>query len=756
MEGSEKLGVGMVPLPPLNGLQNDFSRMGGDTNLTQEPAPPLLLRTLESEMVNQGSFQQEVRQNRQIGHHDDSSKGFVMRNSVHPRTNVAAGMGRVGNFAAMPSTNANGTARNESIDHAFPMNTFPNAVDHSNTAVEGSVFNDHNHPHALLPPLEVSPKQTNAASVTVTCLQTVMEQLSKVLQFSQNRQQLMDLSLNSSDPADMMELCQQSFQAIINQVNQTQQSVRNALNMIQQEERQQQQQQQIGDKGFVSFPTAPFRQYPNGFPPHTHAIHPSQQRRPIIAHNNHAASGSLDRRNSDATTNNNDDRGIQPVHDSTDEVQTGVKSPGQAHPKKRRPTISAQLAGYKRRKEPPLPQVPPPDDNAKQYTKQQAMDILVNSGAGDTPTDRNRLIGDWIARNLVPVTAHTTMNKYVRQFRESGGVVDQEWERVDDVDEHGIPQTTRVPEPANKVEYTRREAIQILMQLNKEKKISPRDRNLIITSWIAQRKIPVKSINVVERNIQQAENDGLESIQEHWGRWGDTQHEKRVKKMKTVEERRKRIKAASANRNQGEINDTSLLKATTSKKESSSAVPHLNIPPHPAPLYGNEYTKLEAVGILQKIADTQDRTNIIWKWIHSKQIPITHPNSMARILRDAKNGTLKNIDWRESSSHATLPWTPDPRNGSMYSKAEMIDILSKMNSSDRNKVVRVWVHEKKVPYTSSLSANHAVIKAIREQYETEALSKGENPKKRVNASIAATGPARKKKKRGDDEANNTT
>jgi hypothetical protein len=158
-----------------------------------------------------------------------------------------------------------------------------------------------------------------------------------------------------------------------------------------------------------------------------------------------------------------------------------------------------------------------------------------------------------------------------------------------------------------------------------------------------------------------------------------------------------------------------------------------------------------SVSILQRLSNVQDRNNIIWKWVHEKKIPITHPNSMNRILREAKNGTLKNMDWRrESTVQANFPWTPEPRSGSMYTKGEMITILSKMCSSDRNKLVRRWVHEKKIPFTSSLAANNAVIKAIRGQKQEEEASsvKGVDIPKRMNSqsAIAATGPPRKKQK----------
>jgi hypothetical protein len=82
----------------------------------------------------------------------------------------------------------------------------------------------------------------------------------------------------------------------------------------------------------------------------------------------------------------------------------------------------------------------------------------------------------------------------------------------------------------------------------------------------------------------------------------------------------------------------------------------------------------------------------------------------------------------------------------MYTKAEMIDILSQMNTNDRNKLVRQWVFDKKVPYTSALSANHAVVKAMKEQQRAEALAKGLEPPKRINAAAPVPPPKNPRKR----------
>ncbi|KAL3907899.1 MAG: hypothetical protein SGILL_008684 [Bacillariaceae sp.] len=352
------------------------------------------------------------------------------------------------------------------------------------------------------------------------------------------------------------------------------------------------------------------------------------------------------------------------------------------------------------------------------------------------------------------------MNKYLRDFRDSSnGIVTQEWERVDDIDpQNGISKRLKVPEPVNGVEYTRREAMRILMDISKEKKGKARDRNMVVTSWMAQGKIPLKSLSAVDRSIQQAEKDGIESIQEHWGRWGDTQHQKRKKKAETLAARNEKRKRATNSTSANENDESSNAKQSKKKKITKAAPAAVVLPPHPPPIYGNEYTKLEAVSILQKIPNAHDRNLLVTDWIARKLVPISHPNSLLRILREAKKNTLRNLDWRDGASAKTsMPWTPAPRNGSStYSKQEMIDILSKMNATDRNKMVRKWVHDKMIPYTSALSANNAVMKAIREQQQKQqvsaaALGNGEN---RINttttcatSAIAATGSSSRKKRK---------
>lgn len=770
MEGGGKHDAASLPVLDQNTRQRI---VGAAPSQYQEQGQSIMVQMLGNISLNHGNTGQET----ELRHHSGNAFGIVPNQHVAGGNQAGMNAGRMSAAAApagMHLINTSVDTRRELIDSTFPMGTFPDNVTNNNAAA-GRSFNMINNSQV---PQGMYSQQTQqnqdasstASTLTTNCLHLVLEQLNKISKFSESRQQLMSNGslLQGTNPADLVHIFHQSFQAIINQVNQTQQSVRNMLNTIQEQEMQQPQQQQMQQDqhqemagGPVPFPHPPqeqhrsHRQRENQVAFLTENLQESQRTTRQMAHNIPAANGTEALTNINELYGNNSGSNIRPSLASNGGTITSPPTQSPAKPRKLKALGTASTSsGYKRRKERPLPPVPPPDNNAKQYTKQQAMEILVNSGAGENPKDRNRLIGDWIARNLVPVTAHTTMNKYVRQFRDSGGVIDQEWERVDDFDEHGISKRIHIPEPTNQREYTRREAIQILMQISQDQNASTRDRNSIISSWIAQGKIPVKSLSAVERNVQQAEKDGIDSIQEHWGRWGDTQHEKREKKAKALAERRERMTALSANLSSGGNSDTGVQNnGKKRKKKTAPTPPTVDLPPYPPPLYGNEYTKLEAVSILQKIPDTQDRNNVIWRWIHEKQIPITHPNSMSRILRDAKNGTLKNMDWRESSSNATLPWTPDPRFGSMFSKSEMIDILSKMNPSDRNKLVRLWVHEKKVPYTSAQSANNAVIKAIREQQEAEALAHGEEAPKRINAAIAATGPPRKKQKRSSSRMN---
>jgi hypothetical protein len=73
------------------------------------------------------------------------------------------------------------------------------------------------------------------------------------------------------------------------------------------------------------------------------------------------------------------------------------------------------------------------------------MDILVKSGSGDRPKDRNRLVADWMGRNVVHVTAPVTMNKYVRQIREVEASLIKSGS---DVAKHGIFKSIHIPEPS--------------------------------------------------------------------------------------------------------------------------------------------------------------------------------------------------------------------------------------------------------------------------------------------------------------------
>jgi hypothetical protein len=597
-------------------------------------------------------------------------------------------------------------------------------------------------PHQQPPP--PPPLQRTATTTTTNMLTNVMDKVHATFQFTASRIQLLHLSENSNDePASSegtVELCRQGFQAIMQQLAQTQQSLGHVLETLQQ---QQQQQQPIS----FSLSSQARRQQHNAHPKGD--TQPAEMaNRCVHTKNKESLTESVDAASAGSTDEKSKGQ-QQPQGKSGDITVTAAKPKPRTESKqstKSSTTASTHLNGYKRRAERPLPDVPPPDGNAKQYTKRQAMHILVTSGAGDHPKDRNRLIADWIARKLVPVTAHTTMNRYVRDFRDNNCVVEQEWERVDD-DPNGISRRLNVPEPSNGVEYTRREAVQILMGISTEKG-KARHRNMITTSWIAQGKIPLKSLSAVERSVQLAEKDGIDAIPEQWGRWGNVQHEKRMKRAQILAARREDKKPSfNGTANQSDNDD-----GNARKKKRKVSTNSVSLPPYPPPIHGKEYTKLEAIRILQKIPTTQDRNNVIWKWIHEKRIPISHPNSMTRILREAKNDTLRNLDWRDGTTvKSNLPWTPPPRNGEAYTKAEMIDILSKMNATGRNKLVRLWVHDKKIPYTSTLAANHAVIKAIQEQQETIGpLGSGEDNRMNTSA-IAPTGPSRKKRKRKDDE-----
>ncbi len=260
--------------------------------------------------------------------------------------------------------------------------------------------------------------------------------------------------------------------------------------------------------------------------------------------------------------------------------------------------------------------------------------------------DRTNLINHWIATKLIPVTTPITINKYLRDYKR--GTWKPDWETD--------PILGEIPPPQDGMAYQRQEACRILLPLE------PKQRVKLVSQWMASKKIPVKSMSAVERTLKKATQEGIDGIPIQWGRWGESKH-----------------------------NDDAY------------------IPPHPPPRHNDEYTKLEAISILQKMTPA-DRNIVLWKWIGQKQIPIRHPNSMVRILRDAQLGRTFSLDWKGSSGPCYMP---QPRNGTTYEKMEFIGLVSKLSSKERNELIRQWVHQGKIPYTCPLSANAAVMKYIK-------------------------------------------
>jgi hypothetical protein len=281
-----------------------------------------------------------------------------------------------------------------------------------------------------------------------------------------------------------------------------------------------------------------------------------------------------------------------------------------------------------------------------------------------TKKERNKTILVWIYEKTIPIESPIQMNKIVREARENKPM-NMEWREGDTKD--ALPS---FPPPENRTEYTKREAIDILL------KMKTRERNKTITFWIAEKKIPVVCQGTVITALKQAESDPS-SITE-WVRWG---------------------------------------KSKVDDNEEST-------PSFPPPSNDKEYTKLEAINVLSKMTAI-DRNTAIGIWIREKKIPIAHPLSMLRILREARsNKPMKSINWRQDD---TIPWSPPPANGKQYEKQEIIDILIQMKPRDRSKLISLWVNEKKIKYKSPATVGNLVRQAIKQNSTANAEQRSKSP-----------------------------
>ena len=334
---------------------------------------------------------------------------------------------------------------------------------------------------------------------------------------------------------------------------------------------------------------------------------------------------------------------------------------------------SAAAAAKRKKKEEEyvLPEVPSPADG-KQYTKQEAVDILLKMNK----KDRNRTTSKWIYEKKIPIESNIQMNK-ICLFAREGRPMNMEWRTSEAMKEGEEIMMDILPPPKNGDQYTKREVIDILVHT--EPKLTTKEKNKIINSWIADKKIPVLYQGTVHRVIKAYEEDPDKPIREGWGRWG-----KGNEKFEEVDKK-------------------------SGKKKSSP----LTFPP---PNNGKEYTKLEAINILSKMEnDTRNRTKTIHAWIERKLIPVTHPNTMVRLLREAKsNKPMKSINWRTDE---TIPYAPPPRNQvtQQYDKQEIIEILSQLRPRDRSRLTNLWINEGKIQYKSQATVGNLIRKALKEK-----------------------------------------
>jgi hypothetical protein len=186
----------------------------------------------------------------ETGCHEESTGLFPKVGDSLNQTSGSPNLTRTNNRAAatvQPSPSsaiASGILR-RTID--FPEPNIPLNMHSSITSHNSSVGNKCNnavgqHDTMLLysSALEHSRAPTSRITTT-TYLFNVLEQLSKISQFSIHRSQLIDLSFQNSDPSQVKDLCQQSLQTILNQVQQVHQSVQNILRDVQTQELQCQQ-----------------------------------------------------------------------------------------------------------------------------------------------------------------------------------------------------------------------------------------------------------------------------------------------------------------------------------------------------------------------------------------------------------------------------------------------------------------------------------------------------------------------------------